>query len=348
MMHVVRQSILVVTLLQLTCLSSSGFADEIVSSEDVVAPKSWLDYLNATNTLGSWVGEGKTQAMWEGVPAGLEYSLIQTRKLAEDGTRIQIRHRMETVDGKVISSGGGDLAWDDQAGKIVFTGSGFDTGKPYFGTAVLVGLDPSNRRELWKHTETSRGITAEYHMEVATDGGNQFIERWQKVGEDDEWTLELSRQNPLADITRLYDISGTWNRMSAGGGQVVVTARLTLDGRALMVDEAIKKDDGSLEPRSGYVMSWDPLTKNVVIRGLNRQGFTWNAQMVSLTVDGDAVTMVSSFSGASDQGGTVRGTMTRVLTGDTLTQKVTDVVFSNRRDVPPWVGVEMKLSRVTE
>lgn len=70
--------------------------------------------------------------------------------------------------------------------------------------------------------------------------------------------------------------------------------------------------------------------------------------MVSLTVDGDVVTMVSSFSGASDQGGTVRGTMTRVLNGDTLTQKVTDVVFSNRRDVPPWVGVEMKFSRVTE
>ena len=185
-------------------------------------------------------------------------------------------------------------------------------------------------------------------MEVATDGSNQFIERWQKVGEDAEWTLELSRQNPLADTTRLYDISGTWNRISAGGSQVVVTARLTLDGRALMVDEAIKKDDGSLEPRSGYVMSWDPLTKNVVIRGLSSRGFTWNAQMVSLTVDGDAVTMVSSFAGASAQGETVRGTMTRVLNGDTLTQKVTDAVFSNRRDVPPWVGVEMKLSRGSE
>ena len=347
-MRVLPQSILVVTLLQLTCFFSSGFADEIVSPEDVVAPKSWSDYLNATNTLGSWVGEGKTQPMWEGVPAGMEYSLIQTRKLAEDGNRIRIRHRMETVDGTVISSGGGDLGWDDQTGKIVFTGSGFDTGKPYFGSAVLVGLDPSNRKELWKHTETSRGKTTEYHMEVSTDGVNQFIERWQKVGEDDGWTIELSRQNPLADITRLYDIAGNWERISAGGSHVVVTARLTLDGRALMVDEAIKKDDGSLEPRSGYVISWDPLTQNVVIRGLSRRGFTWNAQMVSLTVDGDAVTMVSSFAGASDQGGTVRGTMTRVLNGDTLTQKVTDVVFSNRRDAPPWVGVEMKLSRVSE
>ena len=109
MLRVVLQSVLAVTLLQLTCLFSSGFADEILSFEDVVAPKSWSDYLNSKNTLGSWVGEGKTQAMWEGVPAGMEYSLIQTRKLAEDGNRIRIRHRMETVDGKVISSGGGDL-----------------------------------------------------------------------------------------------------------------------------------------------------------------------------------------------------------------------------------------------
>ena len=115
-----------------------------------------------------------------------------------------------------------------------------------------------------------------------------------------------------------------------------------------MVHEAIEEDDGSLEPRIGYVMSWDPLTKNVSIRGLSNRGFSWNAQMVSLTVDGDAVTMVSSFSGASSQGGTVRGTMTFVLSGDTLTQKATDVVFSNRHDVPPWVGVEMKYSRFSD
>ena len=136
-MRVTFHSILVVTLLQLTLLSSSGFAAEIVSPKDVVAPKSWSDYLNATNTLGNWVGKGTTQAMWEGVPAGIEFSLVQNRKLVDGGARIQINHRMETIDGKVISSGGGNIGWNEQTGKVVLAVSGYDTGKPFFGNAVL-------------------------------------------------------------------------------------------------------------------------------------------------------------------------------------------------------------------
>ena len=182
-MRVTFHSILVVTLLQLTLLSSSGFAAEIVSPKDVVAPKSWSDYLNATNTLGNWVGKGTTQAMWEGVPAGIEFSLVQNRKLVDGGARIQINHRMETIDGKVISSGGGNIGWNEQTGKVVLAVSGYDTGKPFFGNAVLIGIDPSNQKELWKHTETSRGTTAEYLNEVSTKGANQFDERWQKVGQ---------------------------------------------------------------------------------------------------------------------------------------------------------------------
>ena len=67
---------------------------------------------------------------------------------------------MSTEEGHVISAGASITYYDTNLNKILKSTSGFDMGKPYHGTSVLLSRD--EKSESWEYTEHSQGQTTTY------------------------------------------------------------------------------------------------------------------------------------------------------------------------------------------
>ena len=127
-----------------------SFGDD--ESLQLKAPASWQEFVKfrvASDSLGVWVSSGETQAMWEGIPAGIDYSETNSWELANGGNRIESSHHMKSVDGDVITSGAGYSFWDEEHRQVKLMYSGFDTGKPFSGISTLMGIDKKTGTERW-------------------------------------------------------------------------------------------------------------------------------------------------------------------------------------------------------
>jgi hypothetical protein len=92
-------------------------------------------------------------------------------------------------------------------------------------------------------------------------------------------------------------------------------------------------------------MWWDAGRDTVCFHYLNSAGWSVTGEMVSLTIDGDAVTMVSRHQGTDGNGRAVAATLTRVIEGDTLTSTFTDFSREGMKATPAWVGVPLTSTR---
>ena len=322
-------------------------AQDSDDGSEFAAPASWTEYLDKTVTLGTWVSEGKTQAMWEGIPAGLKYSDVFYWEISDAGDRVNQNHLMKTDEGKVISSGAGYCYWDAETEKVLGVYSGFDTGKPFSGVATLLGINQETQTERWRWVETSRGKTTEYIIDRTSKTANEMSDSSKAAAGGDPWEVTRKRLNRLAAVTQLFDMNGTWVRETPSGNRQVSTATLALDGRALFWKDTRVEADGTSTETGGFVLYWDASKKRVRLHGLNQTGFSWQGELISLTAVEDSVTMVSRFSGSGRDGVTFSGIATRVLKGDTMTRKFTDVEISNRADTPSWVGEERTFKRTS-
>ena len=123
----------------------------------------WDDYVHnyeASGMFGRWISEDVTEDMWVGIPAGLKYTQVSENMLSPDGTRIIDSYIMSTEEGHIISAGASITYYDTNLNKILKSTSGFDMGKPYNGTSVLLSRDENS--ESWEYTEHSQGQTTTY------------------------------------------------------------------------------------------------------------------------------------------------------------------------------------------
>ncbi|MDG2385170.1 MAG: hypothetical protein P8N76_26100 [Pirellulaceae bacterium] len=347
-MRTIFYFILLFAWLNVVCFHLPAVAEDSNSDAEFIAPASWSEYLDNTIVLGTWVGHGKTEEMWVGIPAGVEYTSTEKLEIGDEGSEIQQQHLMKTKDGKVFSTGGGRFFWDDESDQVKITVYGLDNGSDFFsGTSTLIGIDKANGKERWKHIETSRGVTTEYIIERSAKTQNERSMRWQKAEGGKPWTIHKTRLNRLAEVTDVFDMTGTWEMKLPTGDSMIIKGTLGLDGRALFAEEIQRKADGTSEKNGTFVMCWDPVNETVAFHGLGANGLRWQSEMLSLTTDNDEVTMVTRFQGAMD-GNHASGIMTRVIKGDKMTQKFSDVKMANRKDTPGWAKFAPVFTRVSD
>ena len=186
-----------VAMFGLTAVATAGDATETTAQANFVKPDSWeafVAYHEQGGDFGSWVAKGKTIALWEGVPAGVDYTLTFTISLANEGRAMLQVHHMATSTGEVLSTGTILRYWDEKSQAVLSSHSGFDTGQLYTGHSELVGIDASTQTTKWKYTETSRGKTADYFLTVERKGPNKRSEIHQLASGGEPLNLEVVRQ----------------------------------------------------------------------------------------------------------------------------------------------------------
>ena len=160
-------------------------------------PTSWKKFLSfkrKQKSFGVWSNEGKTTDIWEGIPAGLDYSNTFTSQLSADGTKILTSHIMQTADGTVLSTGSGMETWDPKRKKIVSSSAGFDGGKFYSGSAELIGVDEGEDR--WKYTESISGKTYEVMVTWKSDGPDRRSQALSRAGKPEKVTVNKFTRKP--------------------------------------------------------------------------------------------------------------------------------------------------------
>ena len=148
--------------------------------------KSWKEYVSMKRkqkAFGIWSYTGKTTDIWEGIPAGLEYTHTGTTQMSADGSKILVSHVMETNDGTILSTGSGMETWDAKRKKIFSSHAGFDGGKLYNGPSELIGI--SETGEKWKYTETIGGKTYEVITTRKYEGPNKMTQTKARVKNPD-------------------------------------------------------------------------------------------------------------------------------------------------------------------
>ena len=166
---------------------------------ELTIPKTWKRYLSLKRkqkSFGIWSYEGKTTDIWEGIPAGLDYSMTFTSQLSADGTKILNSHLMQTADGTILSTGSGMETWDPKRGKVFSSSSGFDGGKLYSGSSELVGIDDGEDR--WKYTETISGKTYEVMITWKSDGPDRRSQSLTRASAPAKATVNKFKRRPRA------------------------------------------------------------------------------------------------------------------------------------------------------
>lgn len=340
-----RSALMVVAVLT-TASFKPVSAQESQAKPELELPESWAEFVESAVELGSWSSSGVTGSVWEGIPAGIEFTSTAHAKMDETKTRIVRHYSMQAADGKVISSGGGHVYWDADSGRVRSKGSGFDFGKPYHGESEYLGLDPQTNTEHWKHSETSRGKKTDYLVTVCRVDRNLLKRTVAPENGSEPWVMESTRANPLERALDGFDHLGTWVQESEGGETRRNRIETILDGRAVAITEEHKNKDGKWIQHAQAVITWDPTRQTLIFRGATRTGFTYQAIVESITFDGQKATMVTRGEGTGADGSTFMARLTRVIDGDTMTFKFHNIRSSNSEDDPDWVSDEVKWTRM--
>ena len=153
-----------------------------------VPPESWEEFVafhHQSAEIGIWETRGKTVAMWEGIPTGLDYIARYGAQLAHDGQVVIYTHYMAT--------GSGTAYWDAKSKTVKSSASGFDQGQLYAEHSTLIGIDKKRQMIKWYYTETSRGKTTEYFQTRRRVSADRRLQTAQKVSGGDPWNEETTR-----------------------------------------------------------------------------------------------------------------------------------------------------------
>ena len=208
------------------------------------------------NGLGTWIAKGKTEGIFEGIPAGLDMTILWESRLGDAGNTILRNGTWRASDGRILSTGTGVIYWDAESGTLKAASSGFDTGKPFTGESTLLGIDFATGTERWKYVETTRGKTTEYLRVKQRINTNQQVNKFRKADGTGANQFEFKRVNPLEGVLARYDILGTWERTRPDGSRRVTTHRRALDGRAVFSGTKNVKADGTEEHVGSRAMWW--------------------------------------------------------------------------------------------
>ncbi|MEE3371490.1 MAG: hypothetical protein VX346_19315 [Planctomycetota bacterium] len=200
-----RVACFLVVILGLAAVATAGDDTDTTAQANFVKPGSWeafVAYHEQGGDFGSWISKGKTIKLWEGIPAGLDYTLSFTISLAHQGQAMIQTHHMATSTGEVISTGTILRYWDERSKSVLSSHSGFDQGQLYTGHSELVGIDASTQTTKWKYTETSRGKTADFFLTVQRKGPNKRSEVHQLASGGEPWNYDVVREMALMAARR--------------------------------------------------------------------------------------------------------------------------------------------------
>ena len=341
----IRTMILVGTFLALSPATATR-AQETETENSLETPESWSDFVQSTVTLGSWKAKGVTEPIWEGIPGGLAYTSTEHWHVDETKQRIIQRHVIQTDDGKVISTGGGSIYWDEETSKVVADVSGFDTGKPYYGHSVYLGFDPETKTEHWSHTETSRGTTKDYNIQRSLENINGVTSTFQPSEGGTPWIVEAQRINPLAEALANVDMLGTWTLEVDGKVMQREHVESILDGRAIRFKMEKLDDEGNWVHEGLGIMTWDYSRQAIVTRGISQNGFSYETSVLSINTEGDAVKLVIEGNGHGPNGAIVSARITETYHQDELTVSFIELQTSILEDKPVWANAEKVWTRL--
>lgn len=323
------------------------------SGSDAALPGSMLEFVNWNldrGACGTWVESGVTEAMWVGIPAGLEYTNTQNTWYDVPTGQIYNSHHMETEDGRVISTGSNIMTWDADRKQIVAAGSGFDMGKPFNGTSVLVGM--TDDALSWEYTETSQGKTTVYENVVTyqaspSSGMNSRVNAVNvKGGDGKPWISESNRANPGREALAEAALPGTWETTGPDGTISRQVVSWVADEHVLKFERSAKAPGGEWMSESLFVWYWDPAYDHIATLYLDGHGTVIHGKVESITRNGDAVTIVASHEGSRFGGLTMSTQATQVITDKTITTTFQDMSLDGMRHKMSWSEGAQTIDRV--
>ena len=197
------KKLLLVLLLGVIATGTLSAGEQATASEEGTLPESWEQYVRHVtggNDLGTWIAKGKTEGIFEGIPAGLDMTILWESRLGDAGNTILRNGTWRASDGRVLSKGTGVIYWDAESGMLKAASSGFDTGKPYTGEMTLLGIDFATGTERWKYLETTRSKTTEYLVINKRISTNHRTHEVRKVDGTGVNQFEFKRANPLEGV----------------------------------------------------------------------------------------------------------------------------------------------------
>ena len=327
-------------ILCVSCLCScmAGlFAEDQLPNPDHTGfkkPASWQEYrtfLQQHGFIGVWETAGTTKDIFEGIPAGIAYTQTSNSQLTEQGTEMQLSHRMQTADGEIISNGGGSISWNNNSSQITGLVSGFDTGKPYFGELTLAGIDTETGTERWTYQETSRGKTQDYTIEITQTDANHRKESITLQATGNTLHSELQRRNPVAEYMADFDTTGVWEAQLPDGSRWQIHTEWILGGRAVKSKNVAIDKHGNATQKNTILVYWDASRKRVAQVGTDITGSSWRGERVSLEVEDDKSISRTRFQGVNASGISMGLTMTMTLEGNQLTRVFSEWTFDDGR-----------------
>lgn len=321
-------------------LTAVLLADEQVAKQKnsgMQQPASWHEYrafLHQHGFIGTWETTGTTKEIFEGIPAGITFTQTSNTRLVKSGNELQINHRMETVDGKIISIGGGSISWNANSSQIEGLVSGFDTGKPYSGKMILAGIDAESGTERWNYQENSRGIEQDYIIELTQTDPNHRKESITLQATGNSIHSELTRRNPVAEYMAAFDTTGVWEAQLPDGSRWQIHTEWILDGRALQSKNVAIDDSGKATQKNTILVYWDASRNRVAQVGTDETGSSWRGERVSIKKEHDKSITKTRFQGVNPAGVSMGLTMTLTLQEDQLTRVFSEWTFDDGRSIP--------------
>ena len=226
--------------------------------------------------IGKWEMEGITDEGRAALPGGVEFTAEQSVWWIEPGRSLAVEWNVMLGDGVEVSSGRGRITWDEAAGAVLNIYSGRDRGRPFTGSATLIGFDGAALD--WRGHETS-GTGASVNYEVTYQSADR-----------DSWVVDFiptcidgsggpqpgrfiwSRTNPFVERLEIApELIGVWDgtwqdtmgrtvlstlEIAAGPGERSLRLRSTdeVDGVVRVVgDEIIWLDAGPERIRTRFL-----------------------------------------------------------------------------------------------
>ena len=324
------------------CISAGSFALSGYAETNVVEKASTPDSMNEfinwhldRGACGTWSDVGVTEDMWVGIPAGLKVTNTQYTRYDVATQQLFNSHHMATEDGKVISTGSNVMTWDADRKAVISAGSGFDMGKPYHGTSILMNMTDDSLS--WEYTEMSQGKTTVYENVVTYTGRNVRSNSVRvQGGEGSPWVSEATRSNPAKEDLASIGLPGTWEKTMADGSVMRRKISWIADEHVLKYESMSKSADGTWAIDDLFVWYWDPTYDHIATLYLDDHGTVIHGKVNSISRDGDSVTIVATHEGTRFAGLTMSTQATQVITGDTFTTTFQDMSLDGVRHKMSW------------
>ena len=323
------------------------------TEEEASLPGSMVEFINWNldhGVCGTWIDRGVTEGMWVGIPAGLEVTTTQNTWYDVPTGQLFNSHHMATADGRVISTGSNVMTWDSDRKVVVSASSGFDLGKPYNGTSVLVGMSGTSLE--WEYTEHSQGKTTVYENTIEyraspDSGSNSRVNSVQVKGDGGEpWISKANRENPCKEMLVDAGLTGTWESTHPDGSMSREVISWVADEHVLKYEHSGKSPGGEWRSDALFVWYWDPSYDHIATLYLDAHGTVIHGKVESIVRDGDAVTIVASHEGSRFGGLTMSTQVTQVVTEKMISTTFKDMSLDGVRHSMSWSEGVQTIKRV--